>query len=265
MSQGASFHDQAILSLCQYPYLFKIVFVPLLDIYYIKKLGKSKTLITVAGTVLFLLLFFLGSNSEEYLMEKRVGLITVLWFVITVFVVLFHLGIEVWALTLFEPDRRHMGGILVNLGVHVGTVIGLNLFVLFNSKDWWNEHFFGKESKWRLEHELVTHHQFVQGTAVVLLALIVYSTLFLSEKRLDDSRTQNLKKTFKAVVGMFGNHLMLKLLIIMSVFRFLQSMFDKSNELKFIEKGYNKTTLVNFQSGILPLQMLLSFSLPFIA
>ena len=95
MSKGASFSDQALLSLNQYPFLLKIFFVPFLDMYYFKRLGKSKTLISISGIILFFILFFFGSESEHYLENLRVVFITGLWFVITIFCVIFQIGTEI--------------------------------------------------------------------------------------------------------------------------------------------------------------------------
>ena len=149
MAKGGSYSDQAILSLNSYPYMFKIFFAPFLDMYYIRRLGKAKTMVSISAIALFLLLFFFGAKSEEYINGHHTWGITFLWFFTMIFVVLIHMGADVWSLTLFEEGMKHMGGILISIGISVGIAIGYNLFVLLNSKDWWNEHIF-KNSSWKL-------------------------------------------------------------------------------------------------------------------
>ena len=264
MAKGASYSDQAVLSLNRYPYMFKIFFVPFLDMYYAKRLGKSKTLILISGTVLFLLLFVFGANSEKYINNNSVWVITFLWFLIIIFVVLLHLGAEVWSLTLFRGEMKYMGGILIYSGVYIGIAIGYNLFVLFNSKQWWNQHIF-KNPSWRLKREIVTHKGFIRGVSLLILTATIYCILFVKEKIIQRSRTNTLKQTLKTTKKLLTITPIMKMLVITLMFQLLVSLFNKSIELKFIQYGIDKASLVNIQSVVLPMRLTLMVLAPFYA
>ena len=262
MAKGASYSDQALLSLNNYPFMFKIFLAPFLDIYYLKRLGKCKTLVTISGIALFLLLFFFGVNSEKYIESNSIWVITFLWFLISIFVVLMHLGANVWALTLLEGKMRYMGGIMSLVGVNTGRAIGYNLFVLLNSKDWWNEHIF-QNSSYELQGEIVTHKGFIRGVSVLVLGTTVYCLVFAGEKVVENSRTKTLAQTFRMTRKMLQISQIIKMIAIFFFYQLFVFMFNKSIEFKFVELGVNKASLVNIQSGVLPLKLLLLALAPF--
>ena len=264
MAKGASYSDQAVLSLNKYPFMFKIFFVPFLDMYYVKKLGKSKTLILISGFALFLLLFFFGVNSEHYIKSNSIWVIASLWFFITIFGVLILLGADTWSLTLFQGDRKHMGGILLATGVSTGMAIGYNLFVLLNSQDWWNEHIL-KSSSWKLQREIVTHKGFIRGVSFVILFTTIYCLFFVKEKVVETSRTKTLGHNFKTTKRMLQVTPIFKMLVIFFFDQVFVFFFNKSIELKFIEYGVDKAHLVNIHSSVLPIKLALMALAPFYA
>ena len=264
MAKGASYSDQAVLSLNKYPLMFKIFIVPFLDMHYLKRLGKSKTLVLISGTALFLLLFIFGANSEQYIENKNIWAIVSLWFLTTVFGVLFISGAHVWTLTLLKDDRRHMGGILHALGVSFGMTIGFNLFVVLNSKDWWNENIF-KNGPWKLEREIVTHKGFIRSVSLIVLLTTIYCIFFVKEKVVDSSRIRTLTETFKTTNRMLQISPIFKMLSIVFLDQVFFHLFSKSVELKFIDYGVDKADLVNIQSTILPFKIALMSLAPFFA
>ena len=264
MEKRGSYSDQAVLSLNRYPYLLKIFFVPFLDMYYIKRLGKSKTMISVAGVTLFLLLFFFGAYSEEYIRRNSIWVITFLWFTIMIFVVVIHLGAEVWALTLFEGEMRYMGGILLCMGSYAGKAIGYNLFVLLNSPKWWNSNVF-KNSSWKLEREILGHKGFVRGVSVLILGMTVYCIVLVKEKVIEGERTKTICETLKTTKEMLQVASIFKILAIFVLYQIFVFTFKKSIELKFIDYGIDRASLVNTQSAVIPIKLALMALAPFFA
>ena len=264
MAKGASYSDQAVLSLNSYPVMFKIFIVPFLDTYYINMLGKSKTVVLVSGITLFFLLFSFGAHSETLIANNSIWVITILWFFITIFSVLMLLGADVLAMTLFEGDRKYMAGILLATGVSFGNAIGYNLFVLLNSPEWWNEHIF-KDSSWKLEKEILGHKEFVRGVSVLILGITVYTVFFVKEKVIEGARTNSLTQTFRKVREMVKVTPIFRMMLIFVLYEIFVFMFNKSVELKFIENGVNKTSLVSIQSSILSIKLALMALAPLFA
>ena len=264
MANGASYSDQAVLSLNAYPFMFKILFVPFLDTYYFKRFGKPKTLILVSGLALFVLLFFFGAESEAFITKNRIWVITILWFVMTIFVVLLLLSADIWPLTILGKDIKHIGGILASAGANIGDAIGYNLFVLLNSKDWWNDNIF-KNSSWKLEREFVTHKEFIRVISLLVLFTVVYCVVFVKDKVVESFRAPTLALTLKRAKKMLQVHLIFKMLLIYFFYEIFVFLFNKSVELKFIEYGVEKTTLVNYHSAVLPFKLALMALAPFFA
>ena len=146
---------------------------------------------------------------------------------------------------------------MFSIGLILGDFIGLNIFVFFNSKDWWNEHIFVNERD-KLKHELVTHKQFMIGVAIFIAITTLYSTLFVKEEKVETNRTESLTDTLVNTYRMMKNPLIFRMIIIVMFHGSLRAMFTKSNELKFIEYGFDKTTLVNLQSLVLPVTIFLN-------
>ena len=264
MVKGASYSDQAVLSLNIYPYMFKILFAPLVDRYYIRRLGKAKTLVSISGTALFLLMILFGVHSEDYIDSNSVWVLTILWFIITIFAVMIQLGAEIWSLTLFEGEMKYVAGILAPAGMNFGRAIGYNLFVLLNSTDWWNENVF-KNSSWELETEIVTHKGFIRGVALLILGTTFYCMLFAREKAVESSRTKTWAGILKTAQNLLQIPPIVKMIAIFVLYQLFFYLFSKSVELKFIEYDVDKASLVNIQSAVLPLKLILMALVPFFA
>ena len=81
MANGSSYNQQAAFKIASYPYIFKLLFAPVIDSYYFKNFGKCKTYIVTPFYLITCIIFFMAQKSEGYIENLQIGKITVIWFI----------------------------------------------------------------------------------------------------------------------------------------------------------------------------------------
>lgn len=259
MSRGANYHDQAILSMITYPYLFKILFAPFLDTFFFSKFGKSKTYICVSGILTCTGLVYTMFSIEDQIKNLKVKEIATSWFVLNLVIVFFQISAESWTLTLLKGDQKAKGSIMLSIGLSLGYFVTVNLFVPLNSKDWLNEHIYYDNP---ITEELLSNRQMIGIMAVFILAVNLYVILFVAEKKISPNKEMTCGKILTFAKRFITNRHVLTFLLYLIGTSFFTALIDASVSFKFIENGFNKADLINIETITTPLAILVLFLSP---
>ena len=71
--KGASFSDQGVFSLASWPFSLKILWAPMIDALYVKRIGQRRTWLIPLQLLVGAALFVLSGNLEGMRMERNSG------------------------------------------------------------------------------------------------------------------------------------------------------------------------------------------------
>ena len=95
-----SYSELGVFLLCSYPFSLKILWSPIVDSYYFTKIGRRKTWVMITQTIAVKILFYMSSNIDEILQEKRIYFLSVLCFLLMFIISTQDIAVDGWALTL---------------------------------------------------------------------------------------------------------------------------------------------------------------------
>ena len=252
---GATYKEQSYFNLVFIPFTCKVVFGPLIDLVYIKRLGKCKTWIVFSALSIFILLIAQVLAGSSDLVPANIKVLIFTWAAINLVVVFLQIAAEVMIVKVFHSvEDKAKGAGLTLVGMEIGVFIGMNLFVPLNDKEWLNSHLFTSSP---LTRPLITNDEFVIFIACFTLAIGIITVLFVAEKQSEKYQESNyIKEYFKSLPKFFTLRSMQMLLLWIFSVRWFSCMVQESLLLKLIDLGIKKTYIVNIKSITFPLIIL---------
>lgn len=254
--KGATFRDQAIFTISGYPFIIKILFAPLVDLFYFDKIGKCKTWIVSATSVLSLMLILVAPNAEVFVQPSKIAALTAIWFSINLIVVLLTISGEMLIVKIFEENDKSKGSMLLDLGWTIGGFFSYNIFVPLNSVDWLNANIF-KEN--HISQPIVSHKAMVFGLATMAFLYAVVVLIFLGEKKTEVHFAKpSFYNILRRVGKFFTQPTMRNFIGYLAAVRIFRYLISDVLILKFINSGITKTTIVNIDTITFPLYIISS-------
>lgn len=187
-SGAASYNSQAIFSFATWPFSLKLLWAPIVDALYIKRIGRRKTWLCpiqfIAGCVL---LFgsddierqLIGNNENE---EFHVQGITIYFFTLYFLMATQDIAVDGWALTMLSKENRGKGPVCNSIGQNIGYFISFVGFLALNDVD-------SSENLWRplfrMESApgvpLVTLSSFMKFMGIFIISITIIVALFKTE------------------------------------------------------------------------------------
>jgi MFS transporter, PAT family, solute carrier family 33 (acetyl-CoA transportor), member 1 len=259
-ANGANLTDQSTLSLALYPYSVKFLFSPLLDRFFIRNMGRSKTYIIIGGIVMASVFCFLGPTIETMVKNTDVIPLTVLFCLVNVMVCVVQIAGEAWILTMFNKDTKTQATTFLSTGQSLGAILGYNVFTPLNDTSWLNENFFHNEPR---SSPLVTHAMFCIAVAIFIFAQIAFNLLFIAEEKITDKKSQDILKILAIVPRHVTNKHMRGLIGFMFGCRFFNYMLEHAYDFKLVRNGYlnvSRSVISNIDTITFPIVFVFSLS-----
>jgi PAT family acetyl-CoA transporter-like MFS transporter 1 len=256
---GATFRDQSTLSLALYPYSFKFLFSPLLDRFFARKVGRSKTHIFLGGIVIGTVFSVLGPTVEGMILNKDIVPMTILFSLINTLICVVQIAGEAWILTMFSKDLKQKASTFLVVGQSAGVILGYNIFTPLNDVAWLNDNIFNNDPR---TLPLVSHSEFCIFVAVLYFGQIIFNMLFMAEEKIKAKNEKTLLQIFAVVPKHAINPHMRKFIGYLFASRILFFMVDFSLDLKLVKNGYlniSRSTLSNIDTAVYPIVFVLSF------
>lgn len=252
----ATFRDQALFTISSYPFIFKVIFAPLVDLFYFEKVGKCKTWIIGSSSVLALVLIIVAPWAETFIDPHKVGGLTALWFCINLVTVFLTISAEMFIVKIFEEDDKSKGSMLLDLGWSIGGFFSYNLFVPLNSVTWLNNHVFQASP---VSKPIISHKAMVFGLASTALIYAVAVLIFVGEKKTELNHPRlSLVALLNKVGKFFTQPTMRNFLGYIALMRIFRYLLTDTLMLKIINGGVAKTTIVNIDTVTFPLYIVVS-------
>src|SRR3990167_1818968 len=255
--KGATYSDQAKFSIVNYPYLFKILFAPLLDVYYIRWMGKCKTYIVISLTLLGLGFVCLSHYMHDFNVPSNINMIVAVWTLLNFLASFSLIGGEMLILKAFNnDDEKAKGGMLFEVGFATGTFLAMNALITLSDLKWLNSK---RAPDNQLTHPYMTHAGMLYGLGTVLILFSITMFVFFGEKQIEGpDQSHKLLTIFKSIPRFFTTKNMRDFMLFMWITKAPRFMITEATLLKLIDAGLSKTELVNVETVTFPLYVLCS-------
>lgn len=103
-SQKASLSELSNFSFGKYPFILKVFLGPVIDRFYIKTFGKSKTYLISSGCLLAIGLCLAGLIMDDIVKNNQIWLTVAIIIALNVLLMIFQVASTTWLLTLFQRE-----------------------------------------------------------------------------------------------------------------------------------------------------------------
>lgn len=179
--KGANFNDQTIFGLTQLPFSLKLIWAPLVDGFFSKKIGRRKSWLIPCQIIIGLLLLYLSSVMDFYFGQDTPDLktLTILFFILYFFTATQDIAVDGWCLTMLKEENITLGPTLNSIGQTLGYSLAFTILLTFNNVDVCNSWFRSEP----LDYPLITFTGFLQFWGWVFLFTTTLIAIFKQEKK----------------------------------------------------------------------------------
>ncbi|CAF0816696.1 unnamed protein product [Adineta ricciae] len=220
VSYGLTWKQQGILSFAMYPFSVKLLWAPLIDVLYIRQLGRRRTWLLPVQLCLGIIFIVLSFHLQSLLIQLRIVTLTIVFFCIVVLIATQDICVDGWALTLFSSSDVIWQSISQMIGQPFGVFLGSSVLLTFESGNMTNRLIrepFGIAIQ---SYGLFTLAQFVRFWGVMFLittlsVTILFRKHYQAAELMDESQNRsklNLLDTYIYVARLFKKRSFLRLL-----------------------------------------------------
>lgn len=207
MAKETSFTTLGIFSIATYPYSLKILWSPIVDSIYDKKVGRRRSWIIPIQLISGILLFILGWCVSHGLIFKGVddafhgrnegvhdlNIFSLAWyFGLLVFLCATQdIAVDGWALTILSKQSLSYASTAQTVGMNMGYFLSFTIFLSLNSSDFANKYFRSSPR----DYGFLSLGGYMKLSGVIYVAITIYVILWTKERPLEEVLPQ-LKNSF---------------------------------------------------------------------
>ncbi len=257
-----SYSQFGLFSLAGYPYSLKLLWSPIVDSIYSRRVGRRKSWVLPVQLAVGVVFFVLGRSIDSWLIP---GKPVDFWRLNGCFLLLVTLcatldiAVDGWALTLLPANKIHWASTCQSVGINIGLFVSFTIFLALSSERFCSE-FLGRSK------QLFTLGQFMRfwalayaGTTILLFAVKERLPDTLAKKHAGKSNWSKIVSGYRTLLEIIRLPTVAAFATILLSFKFGFSAYDAVAPLKMLEKGFPKeylalTVLIDF-----PFQMVMGF------
>jgi hypothetical protein len=248
--KGATFIDQANLAITGYPHWFKIFLAPLIDMFFIEKVGRCRTWIVTSCGLIAVALLATAPFADRLMHPDHMTAIIILWFCLNILAVFFLVAGEMWVVKALEGTDKGVGSLIFDIGFSIGGFISYNLFVPLSSLKWLNDNIFKSNP---LSRPLIKASEMMAFMALIHLLFGLWILLMVAEKKTEHLHERmSFKRLFKLFPQLLANRHLRTVLIVIALQRGFRSLIVDGVGLKFVDYNMSKATIANTDTYSFP-------------
>lgn len=252
----ATYDDQALFSIANYPYVIKIIFAPLVDVFFFSRIGRCKTWVVFGCFLLAAIFIYISPNADADINPHNVTSLTIQWIMISFVLIIIQISFKTWILKLFDEKEVGKMAYVTHIGGLFGGFFGMNIFVPLNSVPWLNRHLFTSHP---VSSPILSHRTMQLIIAFFTIGLAVFVLLFVAEKVTEvGNHKMHLRQVLKTLPRLFTFRPMRDFLIFCAAVKTLRGLFESTVNLMLIDEGMQRTTLVSVQTVLFPVTVFAS-------
>ncbi len=219
-SFGATWKQLSILSFVMYPFTMKLLWAPLIDVFYIRWLGRRRTWLLPVQLTLGVAFIILSYSLESLLVGLRITELTIIFFFIMFLTATQDICVDGWALTLFGSSNVIWQSISQMIGQPLGGFLGSPVLLTFESANMTNRLIRQPLGIADQPYGLFTLAQFVRFWGILFLITTCALTFLFREQEQNNKKKNNddhlnLLQTYLYSVRLFKKKCFRQLLLIL--------------------------------------------------
>ncbi|SGZ55733.1 CIC11C00000002030 [Sungouiella intermedia] len=137
-----SYSQVGIFTLASYPYSLKLLWSPIVDAIYSRKLGRRKSWILPVQLVSGFTLLYLGMVINDLMEDpaKYLSKITFCFFLLVFLCATQDIAVDGWALTCLSPESLPFASTAQTIGMNCGYFLSFTVFLALSSPDFANKY-----------------------------------------------------------------------------------------------------------------------------
>lgn len=238
----------------------KILWAPIIDCVFIKKLGRRKTWLIPSQLLIGISMIYLSTEVDAWFgdgisQKPRVLLITVIFFILWFLTATQDIAVDGWAITMLQRKNVGYAATVNNIGQSFGVLLGFVVFLMLESKDFCNKYIFTEPR----EEGLVKLSGSLMFWGIMFLVVNFFVACFKKEKPIDfeemNSPDVGIKKAYPILLKILKLKPILKIASVLSVADFCFAAVDMITNLKLIDYGVprDKIAILNIPSFVVQL------------
>jgi len=252
LQERASYTQIGIFTLATYPYSLKLLWSPLVDGYYSKKIGRRKTWIIPAQTLSGLFLVLWANKIQSWVENVQMIPLTVVSFLLVLMVATQDIAVDGWALSMLSKNFIGYSSTCQSLGVTCGFFSSFTGFLALSDEHFCNTY---------IRYFIGGHGALLSLSGMLILTGILYLclTIVLVILRREDPPTKSTCKVSTFFLQLYRLlHLpnMKTLIGVLLVAKVAFAVQDNVYSLKLLERGFRRQDLAFVAIFQLPVQLL---------
>jgi len=217
---GATWKQQGTYNFVGYPFSLKLIWAPVIDVFYFRRLGRRQTWLLPIQVLLGIALIILSFFIDSLINGLRIVPLTIVVFFIMVFTASQDVCVDGWALTLFATTNVVWQSTSQTIGQTLGRFLGYSFLLTFESANFTNRYIREPLSLRAQNSGLFTLAQFVRfwGIAFLIVTCII-AVLFRerAQNQNDDKKNLKLIETYLSILKLFKKKCMWELVFILVI------------------------------------------------
>nr|CAG4645470.1 EOG090X04K8 [Lynceus sp. MCZ IZ 141354] len=258
-NRNVSYKEQAEFSFVYWPFSLKLLWAPIVDSLFIRRIGRRKTWLVPTQYLLGFAMFYLSGIVDGLLGEGTSGSpdvksLTIAFFMLNFLAATQDIAVDGWALTMLH--RRNVGyaSTCNSVGQTAGYIVGYVVLIALESADFCNNYLRSTPS----DVGILTLSGFLHFYGIVFLFATTFVWIFKHEKG-DEEKHEELDvfSTYKVLFKILSLPSIRKLVLVLVTCKIGYAAAEAVTALKLVESGVPKAHLALLAIPLVPLEMLL--------
>ncbi|CAH1724859.1 unnamed protein product [Aphis gossypii] len=255
-----TYEEQALFSIVLWPYTMKVLFAPLVDSLYIKRIGRRKSWLLPIQFLIGTILIYTSKNIDNWLPETgkpNLRMIICVIFSINVLSAIQDVVVDAWSLTMMKKNNVGYGATCNSVGLPIGMFIASVGPILLVSEDINNKYFRVTPTT----GGLMTLQSFMYLWGIIFVLITILIGIFKKEKcnslELDHKRI-SVFQNYKLLWNILKKPEIKLLAIALLTARFGFSAMEAPSNLKLIDAGVSKDDIMIIVTGMYAMKFIMT-------
>ncbi|CAF1298887.1 unnamed protein product [Adineta ricciae] len=245
---GATWKDRGTFNFTSYPFSMKLLWAPLVDVFYIKRFGRRKSWIVPTQLLTAVVLLIASFFIESLVVQNHVVILTIIFFIVVFLTATDDVCIDGFAITLFATTNPQWASTSQGIGQTFGRFLGSSFLLTLESANFTNKFIRAPLALPSQTSGLFSLAQFIRVVAVIFV-LVTICVIFVREKQetvhADDHKASDLSlmKVYHSILKLLKKKCIQQLAIIMLLLPIPFVPFQAMSNLALISHGVPRDSL----------------------
>ena len=246
LAKKISYKEQALFSLCSWPFSLKLFWAPMVDALYVKRIGRRKSWLIPVQLLCGLMMLVGSSTINDWVGETpgtqpEVSILSIYFFVLYFLMATQDIAVDGWAITMLSDSNKGLAAVCNSVGQNVGYFISYVGFLTLNDPAVCNKYL---RSVPNVDEGLVSLAGFMAFFGWVFVGTTLYVWIFKTEAIAEEPPA--LSETYGQLWSVMKLPAMRTLIVVLFTCKMPFAVTDGATTIKFVEYGLPKEQIAAF-------------------